>query len=198
MDILRKVFIPPCACIHLPSSFSQLWRSPARGRERVEVSAWGSLDLMGLLESCQSRTSGKLTTGASWQNSNNSPRPRMVAKLQWRIKVILSIALTPHIHPAPLRLRSLEFPWQSLSAHNSKRYTDVHAWLVVSDPLRHYGHSLPGSSVHGILQLRILEWTAIPFSRGSSWPKDGSQVSYVAGRSFTIWATREANRYSER
>ena len=48
---------------------------------------------MGLLESCQSRTSGKLTTGASWQNSNNSPRPRMVAKLQWRIKVILSIAV---------------------------------------------------------------------------------------------------------
>ena len=50
----------------------------------------------------------------------------------------------------------------------------------------------PGSSVHGILQARILEWVAIPFSRGSSWPRDQTQVSCIAGRLFTIWATREA------
>ena len=53
-------------------------------------------------------------------------------------------------------------------------------------------HSLPGSSVHGTLQARILEWVAIPFSRGSSWPKDGTQVSCIAGRFFTSWATGEA------
>ena len=47
-------------------------------------------------------------------------------------------------------------------------------------------YSLPGSSVCGILQARILEWAAIPFSRGSSQPKDQTQVSYMAGRSFTI------------
>ena len=52
--------------------------------------------------------------------------------------------------------------------------------------------SLPGSSVHGILQARILEWIAIPFSRGSSQPRDGTWVSHIAGRLFTIWATREA------
>ena len=52
--------------------------------------------------------------------------------------------------------------------------------------------SLPGSSVHGILQARILEWVAIPFSRGSSQPRDGPWVSYTVGRFFTIWATREA------
>ena len=46
-----------------------------------------------------------------------------------------------------------------------------------------------GSSIHGILQARILEWIAIPFSRGSSWPRDRSQVSCIAGRFFTIWAT---------
>ena len=46
--------------------------------------------------------------------------------------------------------------------------------------------SLPGSSVHGILQARILEWVAIPFSRGSSQPRDGTQVSYTVGRFFTI------------
>ena len=48
-----------------------------------------------------------------------------------------------------------------------------------------------GSSVHGILQVRILEWVAIPLSSGSSWPRDWTQVSYIAGRFFTIWATRE-------
>ena len=48
------------------------------------------------------------------------------------------------------------------------------------------------SSVHGILQARILEWIVIPFSKGSSWPRDQTQVSCIAGRFFTIWATREA------
>ena len=39
--------------------------------------------------------------------------------------------------------------------------------------------SLPGSSVHGILQARTLEWLAIPFSRGSSWPRDQTRVSCI-------------------
>ena len=49
-----------------------------------------------------------------------------------------------------------------------------------------------GYSVHGILQARILEWVALPFSRGSSQPKDRPWVSHIAGRFFTSWATREA------
>ena len=40
---------------------------------------------------------------------------------------------------------------------------------------------------------RILEWVACPFSRGSSWPRNGTRVSCVAGRFFTCWATREAH-----
>ena len=48
-----------------------------------------------------------------------------------------------------------------------------------------------GSSVHGILQARILEWVAISFSRGSSWPRDPIWVSCTSGRFFTIWTTRE-------
>ena len=52
--------------------------------------------------------------------------------------------------------------------------------------------SLPGSSIHGILQVRILEWVAISFSGGSSQPRDWTQVSCIAGRCFTLWATREA------
>ena len=51
--------------------------------------------------------------------------------------------------------------------------------------------SPPGSSVHGILQARILERVAISFSRVSSWSKDWTPVSRIAGRFFTIWDTRE-------
>ena len=51
--------------------------------------------------------------------------------------------------------------------------------------------SPPGSSVHGIFQAGILEWIAIPFSSGSSWPRDWTRVSCIAGRFFTAWATRE-------
>ena len=51
-------------------------------------------------------------------------------------------------------------------------------------------------TVHGILQARILEWVAFPFSRGSSQPRDRTQVSHIAGRFFTSWATREARYFS--
>ena len=52
--------------------------------------------------------------------------------------------------------------------------------------------SLPGSSVHGISQARILQWVAISSSRVSSWPRSWICVSCKTGRFFTIWATREA------
>ena len=52
--------------------------------------------------------------------------------------------------------------------------------------------SPPGSSVHGILQTRILGWVAISFSRGSSHPRDQTLVSYIAGRFFTDLARGEA------
>ena len=54
--------------------------------------------------------------------------------------------------------------------------------------------SLPGSSLHGILQARVLEWVAISFSRGSSRPRDQTQVSHIAGRRFTIWTERFRGR----
>ena len=52
--------------------------------------------------------------------------------------------------------------------------------------------SPPGSAVCGILQARMLEWVAISFSKGSSRPRDWTQVSCIAGRCFNLWATREA------
>ena len=53
--------------------------------------------------------------------------------------------------------------------------------------------SPPGSSVHGILQAKILEWVAIPFSEGSSWSRDQTQTSCIVGGFFTVWASREAH-----
>ena len=61
--------------------------------------------------------------------------------------------------------------------------------LSLCDPMN---CSLSGSSVYAILQAKILEWIAIPFSRGSSLPKDQTLISCIADRFFTIWATREA------
>ena len=61
--------------------------------------------------------------------------------------------------------------------------------LTVCDSM---DHSQPGSSVHGILQARILEWVATSFSRVSSRLGERTQVSHIAGRCFNLCATREA------
>ena len=64
---------------------------------------------------------------------------------------------------------------------------DSESHSVVSNSLRPHGYT-----VHEILQARVLEWVAFPFSRGSSQPRDWAQVSHIAGRFFTSWAAREA------
>ena len=61
--------------------------------------------------------------------------------------------------------------------------------LTLCNPMDH--------TVYGILQARILEWVAVPFSRGSSQPRDRTQVSHIAGRFFTIWATGKCQRDSK-
>ena len=58
--------------------------------------------------------------------------------------------------------------------------------------------SPPGSSVHGILQARILEWAAISFSRGSSWPRNQTHVFCIAGGFFTVWARKYVNQMTVR
>ena len=62
--------------------------------------------------------------------------------------------------------------------------------LTLCDPM---DCSQPGSSVHGILQARILEWVAISFSRGSSQPRGWTQVSCIADRRFILWATKQGD-----
>ena len=61
---------------------------------------------------------------------------------------------------------------------------------ILCDPMN---CSPPGFSVHGILKARILEWIAIPFSRGSAQLSDWTRVSLIAGRVFTVWVTREVH-----
>ena len=73
--------------------------------------------------------------------------------------------------------------------------TGYSKWMLIAQscptPYNPMDCSPPSSPVHGIIQARILEWVAIPFSRGSSQPRDRTQVSCTAGRFFTVWATRE-------
>ena len=94
--------------------------------------------------------------------------------------------------------------WQHLGRMNTRRVTEAERqqpeskshsvtsrwemWVAQSpvtlcNPMDH--------TLHWILQARILEWVAIPFSRRSSQSRDQTQVSHIAGRFFTSWATRE-------
>ena len=73
--------------------------------------------------------------------------------------------------------------------HRRRRSEVAQSSPSVCDPM---DCSPPGSSIHGILQARILGWVAISSSRGSSPPRDWTQVSRIVGRCFTLWATREA------
>ena len=92
------------------------------------------------------------------------------------------------LNPSPLGLR--DGPFYQIHIKVSRK---VKVLVTQSCPalFNAMNCSLSGSSVHGILQGRILEWVFIPFSRGSSRPRDRTWVSCTAGRFFTIWATRE-------
>ena len=68
----------------------------------------------------------------------------------------------------------------------------VLSWSVMSDSLWSHGLSYQAPLPMGILQARILGWVAMPSSRGSSQPRDQTQVSCIAGGSFTVWTTRVA------
>ena len=66
---------------------------------------------------------------------------------------------------------------------NTKENEVAQSCLTVCDPM---DCNLPGSSIHGIFQARILEWVAISFSRRSSRPRDQTRVSRIVGGRFTI------------
>ena len=83
----------------------------------------------------------------------------------------------------------------NISTLSEVKWSEFTQWCpALCDPM---DCSLPGSPLHGILQARVLEWVAISFSRGSSWPRDRTRVSSIPGRCFNLWATREAVTFSE-
>ena len=90
----------------------------------------------------------------------------------------LSESPGPHLHLGVLTGETSYLPKNSRS--------ESEGCSVVSDSLQLLDCSLPGSSVHGILQARILEWVAVPFSKESSQPKNRTQVSHIRGGSFTF------------
>ena len=87
-------------------------------------------------------------------------------------------------------LKKAELPLSPQEQQANRAQDDLHVCALVAqlcptlcDPM---DCSLPGSSVHGILQARILDWVGIPFSRESSQPRDRTQVSCIADRFFTV------------
>ena len=104
-----------------------------------------------------------------------------------------SIGASASVSVFPMNIQDW-FPigWTGLISLQSKGLSRVfsnttvqkHQFCTLWDPMDYI--------VHGILQTRIWEWVAVPFSRGSSQPRDQTQVSRIAGAFFTIWDTREA------
>ena len=95
-------------------------------------------------------------------------------------------------HPAALPTPCTETP-SSASGLQSSAQGCSPRWWAHRSCLAPYP-SGSGLTLEQTLLARILEWVAISFSWGSSWPKDQTQVSHIAGRFFTIWATREAKK----
>ena len=102
-----------------------------------------------------------------------------------RVRLRDPIDSSPPGSPIPGILQARTLEWVAISF--------THAWkwkvkvaqscLILWEPMDY--------SVHGILQARILEWVTIPFSRGSSQPRDQTQVSHITSGFFSSWATRE-------
>ena len=84
-------------------------------------------------------------------------------------------------------IKKKSIPRLTKTEFSSSRESEIaQSRLTLSDPM---DCSLPGSSLHGILQAKVLEWVAISFSRGSSRPRDQTQISRIPGRCFNLWAT---------
>ena len=90
------------------------------------------------------------------------------------------------------------FYWRIIALQNFAVFCQTSTWIRHVSEWVKVAQSCPSLcgpmyyTVHGILQARILEWVAFPFSKGSSQPRTRTQVSHIAGRFFTSWATREA------
>ena len=102
------------------------------------------------------------------------------------IRCLLGAASEPFILMGPLvTLRPSEVPGNLPCTEfvTTMKSEVTQSCTTLCDPM---DCSPPGSSIHGILQARILEWVSISFSRGSSQPRDRTQVSRIGGRRFNL------------
>ena len=116
------------------------------------------------------------------------PESDRTEQLNWtELNVYVSMLVSQFVPPSssPTVSTSL-FSLSCVSIESESEVTQ--SCPTLWDPMN---SSLPGSSLHGIFQARVLEWVAISFSRGSSRPRDWIWVSCIVGGRFTVWATRE-------
>ena len=93
---------------------------------------------------------------------------------------------------------SSEEPWSSCTDYWLPHFSYLQSSFLMPQTTLHFyptlcnpmDCSLPGSSIHGIVQAIVLEWGAISFSRRSFRPRDRTRISRIVDRCFTIWATR--------
>ena len=123
-----------------------------------------------------------------WRNNNTRNINLIVFVVNFTLiqNVFLNIYYSLYItFPS---LLAFEFSVKCVESE-SEKWKWSRSVMTLCDPM---DCSLSSSSVHGIFHARALEWIAISFSRGASWPRNQTRVSHIAGRRFTIWATREA------
>ena len=186
----------PWACSN--SCPSSRWCHPISSSSVVPFSCLQSYPASGSFPMSQFFTSGGQSTGVSGGQSICVSSKRSV-KRPWLCKtppprtdtlsvLVLGSICDPFLSDALLLETQL---WRSLPCLSGPK---VKVKVAQSCPTlcNPVGCSPPGSSVHGILQTRILEWVTIPFSRGSSQRRDQAQAYHISGRFFTSWATREA------
>ena len=107
-------------------------------------------------------------------------------------QAVLAQSLVGVTAPFPSFLFILNSLCDLIQSYGSKNY--LYTWIINFFKQNFSFHS---DKSHGIFQARVLEWVAISFYRGSSQPRDRTQVSCIAGRCFTIWATRETQFQQE-
>ena len=123
----------------------------------------------------------------SWENTEssepNSQSHALVPISFWETDAMSVLTTILARWPAAILWCQGSFPW----AHGGESESEsevAQSWQTLCDPM---DCTLQDSSVHGIFQAGVLEWVAISFSRGSSQPRDRTQVSCIPGRCFTIW-----------
>ena len=132
----------------------------------------------------------------TWRQKNKTfGKCLLILQRQWTQSGHWSPGPVPH-HISPYSLQTplvMTLFWEQafhlnffrlLGGKKEKKESEVvQSCPTLCDPM---DCRLPSSSVHGILQARILEWVAISFSRGSFRPRDQTRVSHIVGRRFTL------------